>query len=86
MHKTKCQVVAPGYDVRFKGSTPMARAEVRVDHFNWRAQAVEDKSYPPVSAEPEVNYIFGVYASRSGTGSQAKSFLGLTAKRTPPKM
>jgi hypothetical protein len=67
------QVVAPGFERAVQGIDAHGTGEVRVT-VQLHPQAGEDQSYPPVSAEPEVNYIFGVYASRSGNWKQAKTY------------
>src|SRR5260370_8965130 len=67
------QVVAPGFEPAAQEIDAPGKAEVRVT-LQLRPRAAGDKAYPPVSADPEVNYVFGVYASRLGDWGQAKTY------------
>jgi tetratricopeptide (TPR) repeat protein len=69
----RIQVIAPGFDRAVQEIDANGTGEVRVT-VQLRPQAGGDKTYPPVSADPEVNYVFGVYASRLGDSEQAKSY------------
>ncbi|MFI5059680.1 MAG: tetratricopeptide repeat protein [Candidatus Acidiferrales bacterium] len=67
------QVVAPGFERAVQEIDANGTGELRVT-VQLRPQAGEAKAYPPVSADPEVNYVFGMYASRLGDWEQAKSY------------
>src|SRR5216683_3009382 len=67
------QVVAPGFEPAAQEIDAHGKGEVRVT-VQLRPHAGGDKTYPPVSADPEVNYVFGVYASRLGDWEQAKTY------------
>jgi tetratricopeptide (TPR) repeat protein len=67
------QVVAPGFERAVQEIDANGTGEVRVT-VQLRPQAGEDKAYPPVSADPEVNYVFGMYASRLGDWERARSY------------
>src|SRR5260370_23873328 len=67
------QVVAPGFEPAAQEIDAPGKGEVRVT-VQLRPRAAGDKAYPPVSADPEVNYVFGVYASRLGDWGQAKTY------------
>ena len=67
------QVIAPGFDRTVQQLEARGTGEVRVN-VQLRPQAGADKSYLPASLDPEVNYIFGLYASRLGDWEQAKSY------------
>ncbi len=67
------QVVAPGFERAAQEIDAHGKGEVRVT-VQLRPHAGGDKTYPPVSADPEVNYVFGVYASRLGDWEQAKTY------------
>ena len=67
------QVVAPGFEPAAQEIDAHGKGEVRVT-VQLRPRAAGDKTYPPVSTDPEVNYVFGVYASRLGDWEQAKTY------------
>src|SRR5690242_3313523 len=57
------QVVAPGFAPVTQEIDAHGKGEVKVI-VQLRPPAGGDKAYPPFSADPEVNYVFGVYASK----------------------
>ncbi len=67
------QVVAPGFEPAAQEIDAHGKGEVRVT-VQLRPRAGGDKAYPSVSDDPEVNYVFGVYASRLGDWEQAKTY------------
>ncbi|HYL83059.1 MAG TPA: tetratricopeptide repeat protein [Candidatus Angelobacter sp.] len=69
----KIQVVAPGFERVVQEIDARSSGEVRAN-IQLRPQAGGERVYPPVSSDPEVNYVFGVYASRLGDWEQAKVY------------
>ena len=67
------QVIAPGFERAVQEIDAHGNGEVKVI-VQLRPQAGRDKAYPPVSTDPEVNYVFGVYASKSSDWEQAKTY------------
>ena len=67
------QVVAPGFERAVERVDADGSGEVKVD-VQLRPLASEPGAYPPPSANPEVNYVFGLYASRLGDEEQAKTY------------
>ncbi len=67
------QVVAPGFERAVQEIDARGTGEVKVI-VQLRPLAGADKAYPPVSTNPEVNFIFGVYASRLGDWKQGKTY------------
>ena len=43
----------------------------------------EDKTYPPVSTDPEVNYVFGEYSARLRDWEQAKAYWANALQHLP---
>jgi tetratricopeptide (TPR) repeat protein len=80
------QVVAPGFERAVQEIHALGTGEVRVT-VQLRPQAGQDKAYPPASSDPDVNYVFGVYASRLGDWEQAELYwtkvLQLVPKSVP---
>jgi tetratricopeptide (TPR) repeat protein len=48
-----------------------------------RPRVPGDKAYPAVSTDPEVNYVFGVYASKLGDWNKAKTYWTKTLELLP---
>jgi hypothetical protein len=69
----KIQVVAPGFERAIKEIDAHGEGEVKVI-VQLRPQAAGDKAYPPVSSDPDVNYVFGLYASKLGDWEKAKAY------------
>lgn len=69
----RIQVVAPGFERAVQEIDAQGTGEVRVT-VQLRSQAGGDRAFPPVSSDPDVNYVFGMYASRLGDWEQAKSY------------
>jgi hypothetical protein len=67
------QVVAPGFERTVQEIDAHGKSEFKVI-VQLRPQAGRDKGYPPLSTDPEVNYVFGVYASKLGDWEQAKAY------------
>jgi tetratricopeptide (TPR) repeat protein len=67
------QVVAPGFERAVQEIDAQGKRDFKVI-VQLRPQAGRDKAYPPVSTDPEVNYVFGVYASKSSDWDQAKTY------------
>lgn len=67
------QVVAPGFERAVQEIDAQGKQDFKVI-VQLRPQAGRDKAYPPVSTDPEVNYVFGVYASKSSDWEQAKTY------------
>ena len=67
------QVVAPGFERAVQEIDAQGKQDFKVI-VQLRPQAGRDKVYPPVSTDPEVNYVFGVYASKSSDWEQAKAY------------
>jgi hypothetical protein len=67
------QVVAPGFQRAVQEIEPHGPGEFRVT-VQLRPPVDEDKAYPPISADPDVNYVFGEYASRLHDWEQAKIY------------
>ena len=66
-------VIAPGFERAVQRADARGPGEMRVDvHLQPRTSS--ERSYPPASSDAEVNYVFGLYASRSGDWEQAKSY------------
>jgi tetratricopeptide (TPR) repeat protein len=75
-------VVAPGFDPAFQEIDAHGTSEVRVT-VQLRPQTGRDRAYPPLSSDPEVNYVYGVYASRMGDWEAAKSFWAIVLQLRP---
>lgn len=71
--KYEIQVIAPGFERALQPVDATRTGELRVD-VRLRRQTGEVGFYPPVSSDGEVNYVFGLYASRSGGWERAKSY------------
>jgi hypothetical protein len=71
--KYELQVIAPGFDNAVQEIDATGTGEVQVN-VQLKPQTGGDKSYPAISSDPEVDYIFGLYASRLGDWEQAKSY------------
>jgi len=69
----RIQVVAPGFERAIQEIDAHGEGEVKVI-VQLRPQAGGDKAYPPLSTDPEVNYVFGVYASKLGDWEKAKTY------------
>ena len=67
------QVVAPGFERAVQEIDTQGKRDFKVI-VQLRPQAERDNAYPPVSTDPEVNYVFGVYASKSSDWEQAKTY------------
>jgi tetratricopeptide (TPR) repeat protein len=66
-------VFAPGFERVVRLIDAQSTGEVRVI-VPLRPSTSKENDYPPFSADPEVNFIFGVYASRLGDRDQAKTY------------
>ena len=69
----RIQVVVPGFERAVQQIDARGAGDVNVS-VNLRLQTGTDKSFPPVSDDPRVNHVFGVYASRSGDWTMATSY------------
>lgn len=69
----RIQVVVPGFERAIQQIDARGAGDVNVS-VNLRPQTGTDKSFPPVSDDPRVNQVFGVYASRSGDWTMAASY------------
>jgi len=58
---------------RYSGNRRPRRGEVKVI-VQLAGPGGGDKAYPPLSTDPEVNYVFGVYASKLGDWEKAKTY------------
>jgi hypothetical protein len=67
------QVVVPGFERAIQQVDARGAGYLNVS-VNLRPQTGTDKSFPPVSDDPEVNQVFGVYASRLGNWAMATSY------------
>ena len=67
------QVVAPGFARAVQEIDAHGKGEFKVI-VQLRPQVRGDKTYPPLSTDPKVNYVFGVYASKLGDWEQAKTY------------
>jgi tetratricopeptide (TPR) repeat protein len=76
------QVFAPGFARAVQQIDAHATGVVSVT-VQLRPPTSKDNDYPPVSADPEVNYIFGVYASRLGHREQAQTYWKKTLELAP---
>jgi tetratricopeptide (TPR) repeat protein len=66
-------IVAPGFERAFRQIDAHTSGEVEVT-VELRRQTGSDQAYPPVSEDSEVNYVFGLYASRWNDLTQAKLY------------
>lgn len=71
--KYEIQIIAPGYESAVQELDASGTGEIRVN-VQLRPQSGGDKSYPAISADPEMDYIFGLFSSRLGDWEQAKSY------------
>ena len=71
--KYEIQIIAPGFDSAVQDIDATGTGEVQVN-VQLKPQTDGNKSYPAISSDPEVDYIFGLYASRLGDWEQAKSY------------
>ncbi|HEX8763537.1 MAG TPA: hypothetical protein VF740_00180, partial [Candidatus Acidoferrum sp.] len=71
--KYELRVIALGFDSAVEDIDATGTGEVRVS-VELKPQTGGHKSYPAVSSDPEVDYLFGLYASRLGDWEQAKSY------------
>lgn len=71
--KYELQVIAAGFDSAAQDIDATGTGEVQVS-VELKPQTGGHKSYPAISSDPEVDYIFGLYASRLGDWEQAKSY------------
>jgi tetratricopeptide (TPR) repeat protein len=71
--KYEVHVIAPGYERVIQQIDASSLGQIRVD-VQLRPQTGGDKTYPPASSDPDVNYVFGLFASRLGDWEQAKSY------------
>jgi tetratricopeptide (TPR) repeat protein len=69
----RIQVVVPGFERAIQQIDARRAGDVNVS-VSLRPQTGTDKSFPPVSDDPRVNQVFGVYASRSGDWTMATSY------------
>ncbi len=76
------QVVAPGFERPIKEIDANGAGDVAVT-VHLRPWVGEDKAYPPVSTDPEVNYVFGVYSARLRDWEQAKAYWAKALQRLP---
>jgi len=76
------QVVAPGFERAIQEIDANGAGDVAVT-VHLQPWVGEDKAYPPVSTDPEVNYVFGVYSARLHDWEQAKAYWAKTLQRLP---
>jgi tetratricopeptide (TPR) repeat protein len=76
------QVVVPGFERTTQKVDVRPANEVSLT-IELKPQTRADRSYPPVSADPEVNYVFGAYAWRSGNWPMARSYCTQTLLLLP---
>jgi Tetratricopeptide repeat len=76
------QVVAPGFERAIQEIDANGAGDVAVT-VHLRPWVGEDKAYPPVSTDPEVNYVFGVYFARLRDWEQAKAYWAKALQRLP---
>ena len=69
----RIQVVAPGFEPAVQEIDAHGEGEVKVI-VQLRPEIGGGKAYPPLSTDPEVNYVFGVYASKLGDWDKAKTY------------
>jgi len=67
------QVVAPGFERAVQEIDANGAGEVAVT-VQLQPWVGEERAYPPVSTNPEVNYVFGVYSARLRDWEQAKAY------------
>ena len=80
--KYEIQVLAPGFERAVQPVDPSGAGALRVD-VQLRPQTGGERAYPPPASDAEVNYVFGLYASRSGDWEQAKSYWARTLELLP---
>jgi tetratricopeptide (TPR) repeat protein len=71
--KYEMQVIAPGFDSAVQDIDASGTGEIQLN-VQLKPQTGGEKSYPAISSDPEVDYVFGLYASRLGDWEQAKSY------------
>ena len=71
--KYEMQVIAPGFDSVVQDVDASGTGEIQV-HVQLKPQNGGHKSNPAISSDPEVDYVFGLYASLLGDWEQAKSY------------
>lgn len=69
----KIEVIAPGFERTLQSLDVRSPGEVMVD-IQLKPESGGETAYPPVSSDPEVDYVFGRYASELGDWDQAKSY------------
>jgi tetratricopeptide (TPR) repeat protein len=67
------QIVVPGFEREVQQIDARDPGEVKVI-VHLRPRQSGETPYPPVSSAPEVNYVFGAYAARTGDWGQARSY------------
>ena len=78
----KIQVVAPGFEPAIQEIDANGAGDVAVT-VHLRPWVGEDKAYPPVSTDPEVNYVFGEYSARLRDWEQAKAYWANALQHLP---
>ena len=69
----RIHIVAPGFEPAVQEIDARGKDEFQV-MVQLRPQARGNKAYPALSTDPEVNYVFGVYASKLEDWDKAKTY------------
>lgn len=78
----KIEVFAPGFERSVQSLDARSSGELRVT-IPLQPEIGGETAYPPASSDPEVNYVFGRYASELGDWEQAKSYWANVLKVLP---
>jgi hypothetical protein len=81
MHYT-IEVVVPGLERKVQEVDVPEAGEVRII-IQVPPQTGQDRVYPPVSSDADVNHIFGAYASKLGDWERAKSYWAKVLEQDP---
>jgi hypothetical protein len=81
MHYT-IEVVVPGFELTVQEVDVPEAGEVRII-IRVPPQTGQNKVYPPVSSDADVNHIFGAYASKAGDWKQAESYWAKFLEQVP---
>jgi hypothetical protein len=81
MHYT-IEVIVPGFERTVQEVDVPEAGEVRII-IQVPPQTGQNKVYPPVSSDADVNHIFGAYASKVGDWEQAESYCAKVLEQVP---